>query len=297
MKWPDCWFVANIQYSCQVHWQAATCTAHKGLFLSKELMCWTYMWYLEASWQTAASDSIQSAWCANWVCFHVPGVEYQQGWFHAALCVCEGVEVQRRFALDVFVIRGEARGLWVALGIDWLFRFWGSGGPRPHICADIPQRAEIKGSGGNLTPVMTPLVLPSQAWPSLESRRMPSESIMSLNWRRPFTRPQWQILLPSYCAGAQMTVNMQRWPALCASYCLLQACVWIISLIHLVIDWSFWLLLSIPDGSRWPFLRVLTVKIMKWEHTFPCLLLFYVQWFSFCFFSLQEFVNILNFYI
>lgn len=39
-------------------------------------------------------------------------------------------------------------------------------------CADIPQRAEIKGSRGNLTLVMTPLVLPSQAWPSLGSRRM-----------------------------------------------------------------------------------------------------------------------------
>lgn len=100
----------------------------------------------------------------------------------AALCVCERVEVQRCFALDVFVIRGEAQGLWVALRMDWLFRCRGSGGPCPHICADIPQHAEIKGSGGNLTLVMTPLVLPSQAWPSLESRRMRSESIIMSLW-------------------------------------------------------------------------------------------------------------------
>lgn len=268
MKWPDCWFVANIQYSCQVHWQAATsCIVHEGLFLSKELMCWTYMWCLEASWQTAASDSIQSAWCANWICFHVPGVEYQRGRFHAALRVCEGVEVQRRFALDVFVIRGEARGLWVALGMDWLFRCRGSGGPRPHICADIPQHAKIKGSRGNLTLVMTPLVLPSQAWPSLESRRMPSESIMRLwieegHLQGPNDRYYYHLTVLEL-----RWLNMQRWPALCASYCLLQTCVWIISLIHLVIYWSFWLLLSIPDGSRWQFFRVL--KLWNGSIHFP----------------------------
>lgn len=81
-------------------------------------------------------------------------MEYHRGRVHAALSdlsVCEGVEVQKRLALYVFVIRGEARGLWVVLWMDWLFSCRGSGGPRPHICADIPQHAEIKASGGNLT--------------------------------------------------------------------------------------------------------------------------------------------------
>ncbi len=118
-------------------------------------------------------------------------------------------------------------------------------------CRNKGQRRELDSSNDAISPSVTGLALirvsQDDIWVHHES----------LNWRRPFTRPQWQILLPSYCAGAQMTVNMQRWPALCASYCLLQACVWIISLIHLVIDWSFCLLLSIPDGSRWQFLRVL----------------------------------------
>ncbi len=145
-------------------------------------MCWTYMWCLEAS------DSIQSAWCANWVCFHVPGVEYQRGRFHAALCVCDGVEVQRRSALDVFVIRGEARGLWVALGMDWLFRCRGSGG----------QRRELDSSNDAISPSVTGLAL----------IRVSQDAIWvhheSLNWRRPFTRPQWQILL-------HITVLELRW--------------------------------------------------------------------------------------
>lgn len=154
-----------------------------------------------------------AAWCANWVCFHFPcfwhGIPTRPvSCSSTGLSVCEGVEVQKRFARGVFVIRGEPWGLWVALWMDWLFSCWGSGEPRPHICTDIPQRTEIKGSRGNLTLVMTPLVLPSQAWPSLGSRRMWVYH-ESLNWERPFTRPQWQILL-SHSAEAQITVNMQR---------------------------------------------------------------------------------------
>lgn len=214
------------------------CIVHKGLFLSKELDIYVVF-------RGQLTNGCQWQHTISLMCklslLPCSCVEYQRGRFHAALCVCEGVKVQRRFPLDVFVIRGEARGLWVALGMDWLFRCRGSGG----------QRRELDSSNDAISPSVTGLAL----------IRVSQDAIWfhheSLNWRRPFTRPQWQILLLSHCAGAQMTVNMQRWPALCASCATLQACVWIISLIHLVIDWSFWLLLSIPDSSRWQLFRVL----------------------------------------
>lgn len=164
--------------------------------------------------QSADGCSMQSSWHANWVCYH-------------SVCFWHGIPMRPVSCRSVCLfVRGSKcktlRSLCVC-NKRWGMGFMGSALDglalqlpgkwkasssylRWHspACWNKGQQRELDSSNDAISPSVTGLAL----------IRVSQDVIWvyheSLNWERPFTRPQWQILLSSHCAEAQITVNMQR---------------------------------------------------------------------------------------
>lgn len=168
----------------------------------------------EASPQMAADCSMRSSWRANWVFFHsvrfCHGIPSRPGSCRSkrSVCLWGGRSAKTVRSLHVCNKRWGTGFMGIVLWMDWLFSCRGSGGLR-HLrwhspaCWNKGQRRELDSSNDAISRSVTgrAFIRVSQdvIWVYHES----------LNWERPFTKHQWQIL-SSHCAEAQITVNMQR---------------------------------------------------------------------------------------